>query len=222
MKRQRTLTACVALVAASVLVAGCGGDDEKSDKADEGKIAGTETTAPAKPSPTASEAAGEKDGPDLSLPKDLKVVTDWAEPGDADQAGALRDAARFVIGLDRAIARQDVSDEAYRYYSYPASNARKAAEENIKLHVDHDRSVTGTRRLHKESMQVVKAHKTVVVQFCVDDQKYFGKDLKTSKKIEGDSPEDAYSKYEIGMVSVDGKKWVAKELKATTGDAECA
>ncbi|MGE9695818.1 hypothetical protein ACQKFA_18860 [Streptomyces sp. CH6] len=222
MKRQHALTACVALVATSVLVAGCGGDDEKSDKADEGKIAGAEKSPSAKPSPTPSATAGQQDGPDLSLPKDLKVVTDWAEPSVSDKAGALRDAARFVIGLDRAIARQDANDAAYRYYSYPASNARKAAEENIKLHVDHDRSVTGTRRLHKDFEQVVKAHEIVVVQFCVDDQKYFGKDLKTGKKIEGDSPEDAYSKYEIGMVSVGGNKWVAKELKATTGDAECA
>ncbi|MFJ4439977.1 hypothetical protein [Streptomyces sp. NPDC088923] len=222
MKRQRTLTACVALVAASVLVAGCGGDDEKSDGADEGKIAGAEKSPSAKPSPTPSESGAGEGGPDLSLPKDLKVVTDWEAPSGADQAGALRDAARFVIGLDRAIARQDASDAAYRYYSYPASNARAAAEENIELHVDHKRSVTGARRLHKESTQVVKAHKTVVVQFCVDDQKYFGKDLKTGKKVEGDSPEDAYSKYEIGMVSVGDDRWVAKELKATTGDAECA
>ncbi|WEH29265.1 hypothetical protein [Streptomyces sp. AM 3-1-1] len=222
MKRQRTLTACVALVAASVLVAGCGGDDEKSDKADEGKIAGTETSAPAKPSPTASEAAGEKDGPDLSLPKDLKVVSDWREPADAEKAAALRGARNFVTGLLRGITRQDVDDPAYQYYSYPASSARSQAKANIQLHIDHGQSVTGTRRLHKESVQVIRKHETAVVSFCVDDHDYNGKKVKTGEIVDSGTSENAYGKYELGMVSTNGSHWVAKELKANSGDAECA
>ncbi|WP_432090523.1 hypothetical protein [Streptomyces sp. NRRL F-5630] len=222
MKRQRALTACVALVATSVLVAGCGGDDEKSDKADEGKIAGAEKSPSAKPSPTPSATAGQQDGPDLSLPKDLKVVSDWREPADAEEAAALRGARNFVTGLLRGITRQDVNDPAYLYYSYPASSARSQAKANIQLHIDHGQSVTGTRRLHKESVQVVRKHETMIVSFCVDDRDYNGKKVKTGKIVNSGTSENAFGKYEFGMVSSNGRHWVAKELKAKSGDAECA
>nr|WP_202531449.1 hypothetical protein [Streptomyces sp. SID8380] len=216
------MTACVALVVASVLVAGCGGDDEKSDKADEGKIAGTETTAPAKPSPTASEAAGEKDGPDLSLPKDVKVVTDWTEPQGKEEAAALRDAVNALTGQVRAITQQDVDDPAYLYYSYPASSARQWMQTDVKTHVEKKSSVTGTRRLSKQSVQIVKAHSSAVVTFCVDDHEYAAKQVETGKVVNDSDDATNYVKYEWGMTTTakDGH-WRAKEIRGTTAAKEC-
>ncbi|MFD6153722.1 hypothetical protein [Streptomyces sp. NPDC060243] len=223
MKRQRTLTACVALVAASVLVAGCGGDDEKSDKADEGKIAGTETTAPAKPSPTASEAAGEEDGPDLSLPKDVKVLLDWTAPKGAQEAAVLRDAGRFMVGLNRAMALQDEKDPAYLLYSYPGTNARKVAQDTVKDQIKAHMGVTGEERLHSPDVNIVHKGSAAVVSFCADDSHFYSKDLKTGRTLRTTPSADDHTRYEFGMASVDksGTRWVTKEIRAQGSATEC-
>ncbi|WP_435193535.1 hypothetical protein [Streptomyces sp. NRRL F-5630] len=222
MKRQRALTACVALVATSVLVAGCGGDDEKSDKADEGKIAGAEKSPSAKPSPTPSATEGHQDGPDLSLPKDVKVVTDWTQPEGKEEAAVLRDAVNALTGQVRAITRQDVDDPAYLYYSYPASNARQWMQTDVKTHVEKKSSVTGTRRLSKQSVQIIKAHSSAVVTFCVDDHEYAAKRLDTGKVVNDSDDATNYVKYEWGMATTgkDGH-WRAKEIRGTTAAKEC-
>ncbi|WP_129288272.1 hypothetical protein [Streptomyces sp. GZWMJZ-114] len=222
MKRQRTLTACVALVAASVLVAGCGGDDEKSDKADEGKIAGTETTAPAKPSPTASEAAGEEDGPDLSLPKDVKIVTDWDEPSGAEEAAVLRDARDFTVAFYRAIAQQDSRDPAYLSYTYPGGNARRIAEKNVRDHVAKKYSVSGTERLTRPNVEIVHKGSTAVVTYCADDTHFYTKDLKAGKPMLTTPSADDHILFELGMTAV-GKeeRWVVKELRSDVGAQQC-
>ncbi|EDY45898.2 hypothetical protein [Streptomyces sp. SPB074] len=225
MKRQRTVTACAALVAASVLVAGCGGDDGGSDKAPKNEIAGAEKTASPKPSPSASASkstASEEGAPDLSLPKDLKVVTDWEVPKGAEEAAALRDAVNALTGQVRAIARQDVDDPAYLFYSYPASNARQWMQTDVKTHVQKKSSVTGTRTLSKQSVQIVRPHATAVVTFCVDDHEYAAKHLDTGKVINDSDDATNYIKYEWGMTTTgkDGH-WRAKEIRGVTAAKEC-
>ncbi|MFJ5091030.1 hypothetical protein [Streptomyces sp. NPDC088674] len=222
MKRQRTLTACVALVAASVLVAGCGGDDEKSDKADEGKIAGTETTAPAKPTPTASEAAGETDGPDLSLPKDLKVVTDWEAPTDSEKADVLKSAVGYLTALDVGIAHQDSEDPAVGHFTYPQSRAATLAKQHIENHVKDHASVTGTERLHRYEVNVVRPHSTAVVSLCVDDSQYYGKDVKTGEVHKSEPSAKDHTAYEFGMKTTGSKApWRVWEVRAETSSAKC-
>lgn len=224
MNRQRLLTTGAAFVAASVLLVGCGGGDDDGDDSGK-KVAGadTDSVAPKSPSPSAKPSKpADPDAPDLTLPKDLKIVTDWREPADKEKAAALDDAVKFVIGLNRAITHQDVNDPGYKYYSYPASQAQKMAKSNIQLNIDHDNSVTGTRRLHRETVGAVHAHKSVIVGFCVDDRDFSGKNVKTGKAVGASSAKAAYSKYEFEMVAVKDSAWVAQRLRAEAGAAECA
>ncbi len=222
MKRQRALTACVALVATSVLVAGCGGDDEKSDKADEGKIAGAEKSPSAKPSPTPSATAGQQDGPDLSLPKDVKIVADWAEPSGAEEAAVLRDARDFTIAFYRAITQQDVRDPAYLSYTYPGGNARRITEKNVRDHVAKKYSVSGTERLTRPSVEIVHKGSTAVVTYCADDTHFYTKDLKAGKPMLTTPSPDDHILFELGMSAVGHKgRWVVKELRADVGAQQC-
>ncbi|WP_433340885.1 hypothetical protein [Streptomyces sp. CA-253872] len=209
---------------ASVLVAGCGGDDEKSDKAAGDKIAGAGESASTKPTrtPTPSAPASPAGGPDLSLPKDVKIVKDWTEPKGKEEAAALRDAVNALTGQVRAITRQDAADPAYLYYSYPGSNARQWMQTDVKTHVDKKSSVTGTRRLSKQSVQIVTSQSTAVVTFCVDDHEYAAKQLETGKVVNDSDDATNYVKYEWGMTTTgkDGH-WRAKEIRGTTAAKEC-
>ncbi|WP_431036040.1 hypothetical protein ACQYWQ_18815 [Streptomyces sp. P6-2-1] len=224
MKRQRALTACVALVAASVLVAGCGGDDEKSDKAAGDKIAGAGESASTKPTrtPTPSAPASPAGGPDLSLPKDLKVVTDWKAPADSERADALAAAVGYLTALDVGIAHQDSSDPAVGFFTYPQSRAATLAKQHIENHVKDQASVTGTERLHRYEVDIVRPHSTAVVSFCVDDSRYYGKDVKTGEVHRTEPGAKDHTAYEFGMRTTGAKApWRVWEVRAETSSAKC-
>lgn len=225
MKRQRTVTACAALVAASVLVAGCGGDDGGSDKAPKNEIAGAEKTASPKPSPSASASkstASEEGAPDLSLPKDLKVVTDWEAPKDSAKARALESAVGYLTALDVGIARQNSADPAVGYFTYPQSRAATLAKQHIENHVKDHASVTGTERLHTYDVNVVKPNSTAVVSLCVDDSQYFGKDAKTGEVHKSEPSAKDHTAYEFGMKTTGPKApWRVWEVRAETSSTKC-
>ncbi|MGC0427908.1 Asp-tRNA(Asn)/Glu-tRNA(Gln) amidotransferase A subunit family amidase [Streptomyces sp. SAI-195] len=104
-----TLTAATFAATAALLLTACGGEDSSPDD-----IKGAETEASSSsPSASASGAADVK-RPDVSLPKDLKLVFDFDRPSDAGQAAALEDAANYIRALNHGITEQDAKDPCVR------------------------------------------------------------------------------------------------------------
>lgn len=227
MNRQRLLPAAALLAVVSVLLTGCGGGDDGDGDSGSGsgkKVAGADVGSPKaseSPSPTAS--ASDPKAPDLSLPKDVKVVADWREPADKEQVQVLRAAANFMVGLNRAIVQQDAKDPAYLYYSYPQGQTRQSSQKNVQEHVDKKYSVTGTERMTRPSVKIVHSGSTAVVSFCVDDTNFYTKDLKTGKPMLTKPSADDHTKFEFGMIGSGeaGGVWRAREVRADVGAQEC-
>ncbi|MFE9249845.1 hypothetical protein [Streptomyces sp. NPDC007088] len=225
MNRQRLLPAAALLAAVSVSLTACGGGDDGGGEADSGKkVAGADAGSPeASKSPSPSASTPDPKAPDLSLPKDVKVVQDWREPADKAQAAALAAAVHYLTAINRAIALQDVSEPAYLYYSYPGSAARTVAQKTVKGNITQHYSIAGTERMHRQTSKVSESGESAAVSLCTDDSKFYSKNLKTGKTEVTEPGADDHTWYELGLVRSTGSDgvWVVKEIQAKVGAEQC-
>ncbi|MGW0813306.1 hypothetical protein ACWD00_08665 [Streptomyces viridiviolaceus] len=213
-----TTTAAAFAATATLLLTACGGggDDSSSDDikgADKGANSST---------PSASAASDVK-RPDVSLPGDLELVFDFEEPSDADAAAALGDAANYIRALNHGITEQDPKDPAYRFYS--AAGAARYAESQIEEYVDGGWTVTGKDRYYRAETSPVgdaKAPKTILVTFCEDQSKAYGKEVKTGKVSYTEESLASYQKFSILMASQqDSPVWRAQQITVEGKAEEC-
>ncbi|MDT9700844.1 hypothetical protein [Streptomyces sp. P17] len=214
---RRTLTTTAATLAAALLLSACGGGGD--DSPDDIKGADTGTGSP---SPTAS-AAADVERPDVSLPKDLKLVFDFEKPADADEAAALDDAANYIRALNYGITEQDPEDPAYKFYS--GAGAARYAKSQIESYVDGGWTVTGEDRYYRAETDAAggsKAAKTVLVTFCEDQSKAYGKEVKTGKVQRTEESLASYQKFSILMASQqDSPVWRAQQITVAGKAEEC-
>lgn len=211
---RRTLPVATALLAsATLLLTACGGGgDDSSDKI-EGAGQGS-----AKPS--ASSSADGK-GPDISVPKDLKLVFDFDKPSDPKQAKAVDNAANYVRALKHGIVQQDVNDPAYQYYS--GAQASRYAKTQIKAWIDGGWVPTGTDRYYTSEATELSGGKAVLVTFCRNQAKSFSKDIKGGKIHYSKESLASYQKFSLLMSPPRGedKIWKAQKIEVQGRVKEC-
>ncbi|MEV6318844.1 hypothetical protein [Streptomyces sp. NPDC051776] len=205
----------VAVLAAVALLTGCsGGSDESKDS---GKIAGAEESEK-KPSPTASSGPGSDDRPKIKVPGDLSYAFDWQKTGDKDKDAVLADTEQMIKAVDMAIARQDPTHAAYRFYT--EGPAAAGSEQFIQSFVDNKIRITGTKRFYNAKAQV-KKDKTASLVYCEDQRKAYNKSLKTGKTSVTKPSKNDFVIYASRLRANDQGVWVNEELTSQRGSAEC-
>ncbi|MGP3922484.1 hypothetical protein [Streptomyces sp. 8N616] len=214
---RRTLPGAATLTAAAVLLlTACSGGDDGSETND--KIAGADQGDKSLASPSASDGSSVK-RPDVSVPKDLKLVFDWDEPSDPKQAAALGDAANYIRAIMHGVVKQDVNDPAYGFYS--TSGAEKYAQSQIQTWVDGGWTATGTNVFYDPSTAPAAGGKAVLVSFCNNQAKAFSRKISTGKIHYTKESIKSYSRYRILMAKPPTEKgvWRAGEI-TVEGEAE--
>ncbi|GHA53654.1 hypothetical protein GCM10010330_01060 [Streptomyces tendae] len=213
-----TMTAATFAATTALLLTACGGEDSSPDD-----IKGAETGASSSsPSASASDAADVK-RPDVSLPEDLKLVFDFEKPSDADAAAALDDAANYIRALNHGITEQDVKDPAYGFYS--AAGAARYAESQIQEYVDGGWTLTGEDRYYQAETSPVgdgEKAKSILVTFCEDQSKAYGREVKTGKVHRTEESLASYQKFSLLMApQQDSPVWRAQQITVEGKAAEC-
>lgn len=208
-----------ALVAAGVLLTGCGGggSDDKSKKSDE--IAGVDEGGKKESSPSGSPAGADvADRPKIELPKDLSYVFEGGETGDAAKDAVLYDNEQLIKATDMAIARSDPKDKAYQYYSEGEASA--STEKWIKEYVKYGDRTTGRLRVFDRKVEVLKDGKATL-SYCTDESKAFNKDLKTGKVDVSSPSKDSYVIYNTRLAKNAKGIWETESMYSERGAAQC-
>ncbi|MCX5422890.1 hypothetical protein [Streptomyces sp. NBC_00078] len=216
---RRTLTTAAAAftVAATLLLAACGGGNDKSSDDIKGADKGSS-------SPSASASASTTpggDGPDLSLPKDFKLVFDFDKPSDPKHAAALANAQNYLRALNHGIVEQDPNDPAYQYYSL--NQAAQYAKSQIEAWVKGKWTVYGTDRYYDADVTTLSGGQGTLVTFCENQTKSYSKEIKTGKILYTKASLNSYLKYRLVMVPPSGssKVWRAFTIEVIGKAKEC-
>ncbi|MFJ8336415.1 hypothetical protein [Streptomyces sp. NPDC094437] len=180
-------------VAAALLLAGCGGGDDASS----GGIEGADTGSG---SPSASASANSS-GPDVSLSKDLKLDFDFAKPSDAKHAAALTSAENYLRALNHGFIKQDPDDPAYQYYS--SGQAADYAKQQIQSWVKGGWTPVGTDKYYDEDITDLSSQR-ILVTFCRNQEKFYGKEIKTGKVLYTGKSLINYQKFSLAMGPASG------------------
>jgi hypothetical protein len=212
-RRALTTTAAAFTAGAVFLLAGCGGGDKSSSD----DIKGADTGS-GSPSASASASGG---GPDISVPKDLKLVFDFEEPSDAKHATALADAQNYIRALDHGIAQQDPNDPAYQFYS--RDQAAQYAKSQIEAWKKGGWTVTGTDKYYDANVTTLSGGQGTLVAFCRTQEKFYGKEIKTGKVLTTKPSLKDYQMFRLTMIPPSGssKVWKARNIEVIGKAKEC-
>ncbi|MCL7424158.1 hypothetical protein [Streptomyces sp. YS415] len=222
MKRRSLPVAAALATTAALLLTACGSEDDKSSAND--KIAGAEqnTGKPTKSAqPSGAPAQDRPDGVDVSLPKDMKLVFDWARPEGENEAAAMDDAANFLRAIYRGVDKRTTKDAALT--AYGTGDGLRYGQVQINEWIKGGWTATGTRRHYDATTRSASNGSSVEVAFCSDASKFYGKEVKTGKVLKTEPSLKDFGHYKIIMVKVptgDGL-WQASKVFVETGAEQC-
>lgn len=213
-----TMTAATFTATAALLLTACGGDDSSPDD-----IKGAETGTAGPSASASTPGTADVKRPDVSLPEDLKLVFDFEKPSDADATAALGDAANYIRALNHGITEQNAKDPAYGFYS--AAGAARYAESQIREYVDGGWTLTGEDRYYQAETSPVgegEKAKSILVTFCEDQSKAYGKEVKTGKVHRTEESLASYQKFSLLMApQQDSPVWRAQQITVEGKATEC-
>ncbi|MFQ3556193.1 hypothetical protein QZN11_05205 [Streptomyces gramineus] len=221
--KRRTLPAVTALAAtAALLLTACGSGDDKAG--DNDKIAGADRatkTPTASASASGAPAEDKPDGVDVSLPKDMNLVFDWAKPKNRNEAAAMNDAANFVRAIYHGVAEGKADVAAVAAYS--TGGGLTYAKTQINSRVDDGWTATGTRRHYDATTRSAANGDSVEVDFCVDSSKFYGKKVKSGKVLKSAPSIADYDYFKIIMVKYPTSNglWQASNVYVEGKAAKC-
>ncbi|WP_227025866.1 hypothetical protein [Streptomyces fodineus] len=198
---------------AALLLTACGGGGG-------GRTDGIKGADGGSSSPSSSATTG-GDGPDVSVPKDLNLVFDFTKPSDAKQAAALTDAENYIRALKHGIVKQDPNDPAYQYYS--GGQAAQYAKSQIQAWVKGGWTATGTDKYYDAKATTMSGGKRVLVAFCRNQAKFYGKEIKTGKILYTKESLGSYEKFSLLMFPPSGSSdaWRAQVAEVVGNAKEC-
>ncbi|TPQ22024.1 hypothetical protein [Streptomyces sporangiiformans] len=214
MARRTVTTAATFAATAALLLTACGGGDDSSPDDIKGADKGSS-------SPSASASKADADQPDLSLPKSVDLVFDFDKPSDAKHAAALANAQNYIRAMYHGIVAQDPNDPAYQYYS--GDQAAQYVKSQIQEWVKGGWTPTGTEKYYDEDISTLSGGKRVLVNFCSNQAKIYGKEIKTGKVLYTKESLDSYQKFSLLMVPSSGSPqvWKAQVIQVTGKAKEC-
>ncbi|MET9531624.1 hypothetical protein ABZY02_13780 [Streptomyces sp. NPDC006649] len=213
-RRTPTIAAALA-VSAALLLTACGGS---SDDASKDKIKGAdEGTKSASPNPSGSGTGK----PDLSLPKDVKLDISWNETSDPEQQAALRGVSNYLRAFKHGLVKQDPDDPAYK--AYAVGPAAEYTRTQIKQWVAGGWTPTGTDRFYKSQTKESDSTKAVVVTFCRNQSKAYGRSVKTGKVYHTKESLDSYQLYQMYMKpsKASSETWQAQTIQVFGKAKQC-
>ncbi len=193
MARHTVTTAAALAITSALLLTACGGSDDKSSDDIKGADKGADKGS-SSPSASASATAG-GDGPDLSLPKDVDLVFDFAKPSDAKHAAALADAQNYLRAMYHGIVAQDANDPAYQYYS--VAQASQYVKSQIQASVKGGWTPFGTEKYYDEEVTTLSDGKRTLVTFCSNQAEIYSKDIKSGKINRTEESLNSYLKFRL-------------------------
>lgn len=182
MRARTAVTAAALATAAALTLTACGGGGG-SDKID-GNGSTQSPSASASSSATASPTAPPvTSDPNLALPKDLKLVFDWKQPADHNEAAALGNAANFMRAIAHGIVHRAPKDQLIGQYAQVGSGAMSYAGKQVQQAVSGGWTETGTDRYYRPTVKLGSQANGATVSFCDFQGKVYGKDLRTGKLL---------------------------------------
>ena len=208
-------TAAAFTATAALLLTACGGGEESSPE----DIKGAEGGSPSASAPASGGADVKR--PDVSLPSDLKVDFDLAQPSEDGHAAALDNAKNYILALNHGITAQDPEDPAYSFYSL--GNAAKYARTQIQAWVDDKWTATGTDSYYKSRTDDVGDSGGVLVTMCRDQSKFFGKNVETEKVKHTEPSLNDYQEFRLLMKppQASQKIWKVLQIEVEGRVKEC-
>ncbi|AZM48115.1 hypothetical protein DMB38_22105 [Streptomyces sp. WAC 06738] len=213
--RAFSAAALAATAALSLLLTACGSDEEDGDTKPDDKIQGADKPKES-PSPTAEEATADR--PEIKLPEDVRVVADWSETGKPAEDAILRDTEQRIAAIEMALAEQDPTHAAFRFYS--EGEAAAATEEYVKAYVDEEARLTGTIRLYEPTV-TIRDDGTATLVYCEDQSNAFDKYLKTGEVNKTPVTKNSYFSHGATLRKDEQGTWVTMTDVTTQGASSC-
>jgi hypothetical protein len=190
MKRTRTGLPAVALLGATLLLAGCGSDTGTKDETVAGADGGNEQ----EPEKTPEDKAPEDDGidrPDIELPDNVQnIFEDWTSDDPKEQA-VLRDGQERQDGMALAVLEQ--APEAEYVLFYNSGRALETSQQWIDGFIENGVTISGSVRFLKPEVFFREDGKAVL-NYCTDESEAVSLYIDTGEELKGsDQSEVAYS-----------------------------
>lgn len=217
-RRALSVTVTAFTTTAALLLTACGGDGDDSPPDD---IKGVDAGASSPSASASASAAGDAGAPDVNVPKDLKLVFEFDAPSDAKHAAALTDAENYIRALKHGLVAQDPNDPAYQYYS--GGQAAQYAKSQIQTWAKGGWTPTGTDRYYDANVTTLNDGKRVLVAWCRDQAKAYGKEIKTGKVLYTEASLSSFQKFSLLMFppSGDSKVWKTQVIEVVGEAKEC-
>ncbi|WP_326796099.1 hypothetical protein OG946_11930 [Streptomyces sp. NBC_01808] len=212
--RAFSAAALAATAALSLLLTACGGDEDGDPPSDD-KIQGADKGEES-PSPSASEEAAGR--PEIKLPGDVRVIADWSQTGDPDEDAILRDTEQRIAAIEMALAEQDPTHEAFRFYS--EGEAAAETEAYVTAYVHEEARITGTIRLYEPTV-TIRDDGTATLAYCEDQSKAFDKYLKTGELNKTPVTKNSYFSHGATLRKDGQGTWITMKDIATQGASPC-
>ncbi|MFD9461662.1 hypothetical protein [Streptomyces sp. NPDC060027] len=214
-RRPRLLVTAAVGATAALLLAACGGGDEKPKAND--KIAGADTGGETSASPEAS-ATPSAGRPKIELPSDLTLTFEGSKTGDSVKDAVLADNAERMRAVDAAIAGTDAKGEALGYYN--TGKALEAALTWVQQFKDAGATVTGEARYYDRTV-TLKGKTSASLTFCADESKGYSKDKKTKKINKTPVSKNSYVLYNTRLDKSSEGVWQTSQIISVRGAAQC-
>ncbi|MET9889280.1 hypothetical protein ABZZ47_03525 [Streptomyces sp. NPDC006465] len=214
-RRPRLLVTAVVGATAALLLAACGGGDEKPKGND--KIAGADTGGETSASPEASATAS-AGRPKIELPSDLTLTFTPETSGDAVQDAILKDNADLIRALNSAIDAQNPRLPALEFYT--EGEGAVAAQQWVQSFKSAGWTVTGTVRYFDRQV-TVKSQDSASLSYCADESKGFSKVIKTSEVKKTKTTKNSYVAYGVQVEKNKQGVWELVKIVSTRGADRC-
>ncbi|MFD4522680.1 hypothetical protein ACFWP7_01815 [Streptomyces sp. NPDC058470] len=212
--RRRAAAACL-IVAIALSVTSCSGDS--SDTGND-KIAGADSGESDSASPSAS-ASAEAGAPTFDLPSDIEVTVERPSTGDATKDAILRDTAYAAQARVEAFAKGE--GQTVNMNRYFAVSALTYWVDRVATVKKDGLTITGDYRFFGFEVTDAADGKTAAVQYCEDQSKAYGKEIKTGK-VQRTEPSDDDFILNTLQVSKDSRgDWQVTVQSWKQGDASC-
>ncbi|MGY4926326.1 hypothetical protein [Streptomyces sp. 900105755] len=212
--KRRTVPAAIALATiAALLLTACGDDSSKGNNA---KVAGTGTEESVSPSPSAS---ADKYAPTFAFPSDITVTVDRQSTGDATKDAILRDVAYSTQANIEAFGKGDgktanmsryFGGAAFTYWSQRVATLKKQGL-----------TLTGHYRYYNFEVTDVANGKTAAARYCEDQNKAYGKKIKSNKALLTKPSDKGFVLYTLQAARDSAGDWQVTQQNWKEGDAAC-
>ncbi|MCF3125589.1 hypothetical protein IPZ68_38730 [Streptomyces arenae] len=212
--RTRLTSPLTVLVAATLLLSGCGGEDAGRP----GEIAGADVDKGAQsvaPSPAVDDGIVR---PEIRLPADVKNTFEGAVTTDPVKKAVLADNERRLGTIAQAITSGDTKTSGMGFYS--AGMALESASAYVKGGLDKGLTITGTARFYDRVVTVHNA-RSASLSYCADETRVFVKERGTKKPKKDPVTRRSYVFYETELVKNKKGVWQTTSVESARGSTRC-